>query len=84
MPNKDSLIQVIPKKLSLNAEESKSFFTMRDLQYAYSQLNLHPGMARQNKYNILSGNNEVIYQIKTGFFGLTDKPAVFQEPSTQS
>ena len=45
MPNIDSLIQTISQTLSRSPQET-AYFTTLDLQYAYSQLNLHSETAR--------------------------------------
>ena len=45
MPNIDSLIQTISQTLSTAPQET-AYFTTLDLQYAYSQLNLHIDTAR--------------------------------------
>ena len=44
MPNIDSLIQTISQTLSTAPQET-AYFTTLDLQYAYSQLNLHSDIA---------------------------------------
>ena len=76
MPNKDSLIQTISQTLS-TAPQDTAYFTTLDLQYAYSQLNLHSDTARH--YNFVSGDMTGTYRFKTGFYGLTDMPAEFQK-----
>ena len=45
MPNIDSQIQMISQTLSTASQET-AYFTTLDLQYAYSQLNLHSDTAR--------------------------------------
>ena len=50
-----------------------------DLNYAYSQLNLHPDTAKHYSFNIVSGDMTGTYQFKTGFYGLTDMPAEIQK-----
>ena len=71
MPNIDSLIQTISKTLS--------YFTTLDLQYAYSQLNLHSDTACHCNFNLVSRNMTGTYRFKTGFYGLTDMPAEIQK-----
>ena len=78
MPNIDSLIQTIPQTL-LNAPQETAYFTTLDLQYAYSQLNLHNDTARHCSLYFVSGNVTGTYRFKTGFCGLTDMPAEFQK-----
>ena len=78
MPNIDSLIQLISQTLSITPQET-AYFTTLDLQYAYSQLNLHSDTARHCKFNLVSGDMTGTYRFKTGFYGLTDMPAEFQK-----
>ena len=78
MPNIDSLIQTISQTLSTAPQET-AYFTTLDLQYAYSQLNLHNDTARHCNFNIVSGDMTGTYRFKTGFYGLTDMPAEFQK-----
>ena len=79
MPKIDSLIQSISQTLSA-APQEKAYFTTLDLQYAYSQLNLHSDAARHCNFNLVSGDMTGTYHFKTGFYGLTDMPAEFQKP----
>ena len=78
MLNMDSLIQTISQTLS-NAPEETAYFTTLDLQYAYSQLNLHTDTARRLNFNIVSSDMTDTFRFKTGFYGLTDMPAEFQK-----
>ena len=78
MPNIDSLIQAISQTLS-TAQQETAYFTTLDLQYAYSQLNLHSDTARHCNFNLVSGDMTGTYRFKTGFYGLTDMPAEFQK-----
>ena len=78
MPNIDSLIQTISKTLSTTPHET-AYFTTLDLQYAYSQLNLHIDTARHCNFKIVSGDMTGTYRFKTGFYGLTDMPAAFEK-----
>ena len=78
MPNIDSLIQTISQTLS-NSPQETAYFTTLDLQYAYSQLNLHSDTARHCNFNLVSGDMTGTYRFKTGFYGLTDIPAEFQK-----
>ena len=71
MPNLNSLIQTISQTLS-NVPQETVYFTTLDLQYAYSQLNLHTVTARHCYFNIVSGDMKGTYCFKTGFYGLTD------------
>ena len=78
MPNIDSLRQTISQTLS-NAPQETAYFTTLDLQCTYSTLNPHNDMARHCNFNIVSGDISGTYRFKTGFYGLTDKPAEFQK-----
>ena len=78
MPNIDSLIQTISQTLSTAPQETANSATL-DLQYAYSQLNLHSNTARNCNFNIVSGDMTGTYRFKTGFYGLTDMPCEFQK-----
>ena len=78
MPNIDSLIQTIFQTLSIAPHET-AYFTTLDLQYLYSQLNLHNDTAHHCNFNIVCGHMTGTYRFKTGFYGLTDMPAEFQK-----
>ena len=78
MPNTDSLIQKISQTLSTAPQET-AYFTTHDLQYAYSQLNLHSDTARPCNFNLVSGDMTGTYRFITGFYGLKDMPAEFQK-----
>ena len=66
------------QKLSTAPQET-AYFTTLNLQYAYSQLNLHSDTARHCNFNIVSGDMTGTYHFKTGFYSLTDMPAEFQK-----
>ena len=66
MPNMDSLIQTISQTLSTTPQET-AYFTALDLQYAYSQLNLHSDTACHCIFNLLSGDMTGTYRFKTEF-----------------
>ena len=78
MPNINSLIQTISQILSTAPQET-AYFTTLDLQYAYSQINIHSYMARDFIFYLVSGDLAGTYRFKTGFYGLTDMPAEFQK-----
>ena len=78
MPNIDSLIQTISQTLSTAPQET-AYFTTLDLQYAYSQLNLHSDTARHCNFNLVSGDMTGTYRLNTGFYDLGDMPADFQK-----
>ena len=78
MSNIESLIQSISQQLSTAPQET-AYFTTLDLQYAYSQLNLHIGTARHCNFNLVSGDMTGTNRFKTGFYSPTDMPAEFQK-----
>ena len=80
MPNIDSLIQTLSQTFSI-APQKTAYFTTLDLQYAYSQFNLHSYTARYYNFNlvsVVSDNTTDTYRFKMGFYGLTDMPAELQ------
>ena len=78
MPNNDSLIQTISQTLSAAPQET-AYFTTLDLQYAYSQSNLHIDTARHCNFNLVSEDMTDTYRFKTGFYSLTDMSAEFHK-----
>ena len=66
MPNNDSLIQKISQTLS-NAPQETAYFTTLDLQYAYSQLNLHNDTARHCLLVLSAGIWLALTALKRGF-----------------
>ena len=76
--NIDSLIQTISQTLS-NAPQGTAYFTTLELQYAYSQLNLHTDTDRHCNFNIVSGGLTGTYRYKTSFYRLTDMRAKIQK-----
>ena len=79
MPNIDSNIDSISQHISDSNHGDNVYFSMIDLKYTYSQLNLHPDTARHCNFNIICGDATGTYRFKTGFYGLTDIPAEFQK-----
>ena len=81
MPNIETLINSISQILTDYKTEpaDKIYFSTIDLKYAHSQLNLHADTAKQFNFNIISSDMTGTYRFKTGFYGLTDMPAVFQK-----
>ena len=78
MPNIDSLIQTISQTLT-NARQETAYFTILDMQYAYSQLIIHADMAGHCNFNTVSCVMTGTYRFKTGFCGSTDMPAEIQK-----
>ena len=62
MPNIDNLIDTIQQNLNTTASQETAYFSTLDLKYAYSQLNLDPGMARHCNFNIISGEGIGTYR----------------------
>ena len=79
MPNIDMLIDTISQHLTNTQNGQQAYFTTLDLNYAYSQLKLHHDTAKHCNFNIICGESTGTYRFKTGFYGLTDMPAEFQE-----
>ena len=70
----------IPMKISeLKTTNATLYFSQIDLEYAYSQLPLHPDTQKHCNFNILGGNATGTYRFLNGFYGLTDLPATFQK-----
>ena len=61
MPNIDPLIQTISHTLSTAPQET-AYFTTLELQYAYSQLNLHRDTARHCNFYLVSGDMTGTYR----------------------
>ena len=79
MPNIDNLIDTIQQNLNTTASQETAYFSTLDLKYACSQLNLDTETARHCNFNIISGEGTGTYRSITGFYGLTDMPAAFQQ-----
>ena len=77
MPNIDNLIDTIQQNLNTNASQGTAYFSILDLKYAYSQLNLDPETARHCNFNIIIGEGTGTYRFLTGF--CNDMPAAFQK-----
>ena len=77
MPNVETLIDSISQIISDYESEpaDKIYFSIIDLNYANSQLNLHPGTAKHCIFTIISGDMTGTYRFETGFYRLTDMPA---------
>ena len=79
MPNIYSLIDSISQHINNSNHGENVYFSTIDLKFAYSQINLHPNIARHCNFNIICGDATGTYRFKTGFSGLTDMPAEFQK-----
>ena len=65
------------RKNTVNSTARNSFFTTLDLQYAYSQLNLHSDTARHCNFNLVNGD-------MTGTYHLMLNKIISRESSNQS
>ena len=66
-PNVDSLIETFSQTLSIEPQET-AYFTTMELQYKYSQLNLHADTTRCCNFNLVSGDLTGTYFFKTDFY----------------
>ena len=71
MPNVDEIIDGVSQIVTEN-KESTLYFTVLDLQYAYSQLKLAADTAKQCDFNIVGGKATGTYRFLTKFYGLAD------------
>ena len=78
MPNIDHLIATTQHNLNTNASHEAAYFSMLYLKYANSQLKLNPETSRHCNFKIFNGEGTGTYRFITGFYGLTDMPATFQ------
>ena len=79
MPNVAALTDSISQNISDPKKDGKVWFTNLDLKYAYSQLPLDPSTGRHCNFSLVGGEATGTYRFKTGFYGLTDMPAMFQK-----
>ena len=78
MPNLDLLFDNIAQVVKSN-ENQQTLFSTLDLRYANSQIPLDKPTREQCNFSLIGGNATGTYQFQTGFYGLTDMPAEFQE-----
>ena len=78
MPNIDELVDQIAQIITSN-KSGKVWFTTVDLAYAYGQLLLAWETAKHYYLSIIGGKATGTYQFQTGFYGLADMPAEFQQ-----
>ena len=79
MPNIDTLIESISQHFSAFVLQNTTYFSILELKYAYSRLNLDTNTANHCNVNIISGDMTGTCKFQTGFYGLTDMPAEFQK-----
>ena len=69
----DNIAQVV------KSEKSKqTIFSTLDLRYPYSQIPLDRTTRENYNFSLIGGNATGTYQFQTGFCGLTDMTAEFQ------
>ena len=78
MPNIDNLMDRIADIIH-SERHGTVWFSSIDLRYAYGQLLLHPKTSRQCNFNLVGGAATGTYRFLTGFYGLADMPAEFQQ-----
>ena len=78
MPNIDDLVNRIADIIA-SKRSGTAWFTCLDLRYAYGLLLLSSSTANQCNFSVLGGLATGTYQFATGFYGLTDMPADFQQ-----
>ena len=78
MPNIEDLMDRIADMISSKGR-GKVWFTSIDLNYAYGQLLLALETARQCNCSLVEGAATGTYRFLTGFYGLADMPAEFQQ-----
>ncbi len=80
MTNIDELLDNISQIITSRPNRTtKVWFSMLDLRYAYGQVPLSPETSRQCNFSIVGGQATGTYRFKTGFYGLADMPAEFQQ-----
>ena len=82
MAKLDNLIDTIQQNLNSNTSHKTAYFSIPDLKYAYSQLNLDREIARHCNFNIVSSESTGTDRFITGFYGLSDMPAAFKKVMT--
>ncbi len=78
MPNIDELIDKIGHIIT-SRKPGRVYFTVLDMRYAYGQLKLSLETSRQCNFSIVGGAATGTYRFLTGFYGLADMPAEFQQ-----
>ncbi len=70
----DQVAQIVTSE-----KPGQAWFSSADLDYAYGQLDLSEETAKQCNFSIVGGEATGTYQFRTGFYGLADMPAEFQQ-----
>ncbi len=80
MPNIDEIFDNISQIITSRKNKTDSvWFTMLDFRYAYGQNPLSPETSQQCHFSIVGGQATGTYKFKTGFYGLADMSAEFQQ-----
>ena len=78
MPNIEEHVDQVAQIVT-SEKPGKTWFSSADLDYVYGQLDLSEETAKQCNFSIVGGEATGTYQFKTGFYGLADMPAEFQQ-----
>ena len=78
MPNIDDLMDRIADIIQSECQGTVWLASI-DLRYAYGQLLLHFKTSRQCNFSLVGGAATSTYRFLTGFYGLADMPAEFQQ-----
>ena len=80
MPNIDELLDNISQIITSHPSKTITvWFSILDLRYAYGQIPLSPETSPQCNFSIVGVQATGTYRFKTGFYGLADTPAEFQQ-----
>ena len=80
MQSIDSPMDLVPKYISDNKNLPEIFlFSKFYLEYAYSQIPLHPEIRKHCNFNILGGKSTSTYKFINGFYRLSDMPTTIQK-----
>ena len=79
MPNNETLIEPISQQIFGHEAQSTTYFSIMDLKYISSQLNLDPETAKRCNSNKITVYMTGTYQFQAAIFGPTDMPADFQK-----
>ena len=78
MPKMEELLNQISVEITRD-RTVQLFLSKIDLDYAYGQMKLSEETSRQCVFALTGGNFSGYYRFKKGFYGLADKPTLFQE-----
>ena len=78
MPNMEELISRISQKIS-EEKEAETWLTKPDFDYAYGQIKLDDETKNLGIFTLTGGESTGYYRFLKGFYGLADRPTIFQE-----